>query len=83
MLLNVVNKRAGEPQKLIVLLTIIIGKNMTQAEKSIQERADSIRDVIRYIGRFNNAIVVIYIDDRIIDSPMFTSHIHEIGRAHV
>ena len=25
MLLNVVNKRAGEPQKLIVLLTIIIG----------------------------------------------------------
>lgn len=52
---------------------------MTQAEKSIQERADSIRDVIRYIGRFNNAIVVIYIDDRIIDSPMFTSHIHDIG----
>ena len=28
MLLNVVNKRAGEPQKLIVLLTIIIGENM-------------------------------------------------------
>ena len=44
---------------------------MTQAEKSIQERADSIRDVIRYIGRFSNAIVVIYIDDRIIDAPMW------------
>lgn len=28
MLLNVVNKRAGEPQKLIVLLTIIIGRKM-------------------------------------------------------
>jgi len=26
--LNVVNKRAGEPQKLIVLLTIIIGKKL-------------------------------------------------------
>ena len=31
MLLNVVNKRAGEPQKLIVLLTIIIGKKMKGA----------------------------------------------------
>ncbi|MDD5790269.1 MAG: amino-acid N-acetyltransferase [Spirochaetia bacterium] len=52
---------------------------MTQTEKSIQAKADSIRDVIRYIGKFNNAIVVIYIDDRIIDSPVFSSHVHDIG----
>ncbi len=52
---------------------------MTSIEKSIQTKADSIRDVIRYISRFHNATVVIYIDDRIIDSPMFTSHIHDIG----
>lgn len=52
---------------------------MTSSEKSIQTKADSIRDVIRYISRFHNATVVIYIDDRIIDSPMFTSHIHDIG----
>lgn len=52
---------------------------MTQIEKFIQTKADSIRDVIRYIGKFNNAIVVVYIDDRIIDSPLFTSHVHDIG----
>lgn len=52
---------------------------MTDVEKSIQSKADSIRDVIRYIKKFNNALVVIYIDDRIIDSSLFTSHIHDIG----
>ena len=52
---------------------------MTEIEKSIQTKAENIRDVIRYIGRFHNAIVVIYIDDRIIDSPLFSSHIHDIG----
>lgn len=52
---------------------------MTKIEKSIQLKAESIRDVIRYIGKFHNAIVVIYIDDRIIDSPVFSSHIHDIG----
>lgn len=52
---------------------------MTQTEKSIHSKAESIRDVIRYIGKFHNAIVVIYIDDQIIDSPIFSSHIHDIG----
>ena len=33
MLLNVVNKRAGEPQKLIVLLTIIIGATYKKHDK--------------------------------------------------
>ena len=37
MLLNVVNKRAGEPQKLIVLLTIIIGEKngMAYGDKKV------------------------------------------------
>ena len=35
MLLNVVNKRAGEPQKLIVLLTIIIGEEWTSSELAL------------------------------------------------
>lgn len=52
---------------------------MTPTEKSIQAKAESIRDVIRYIERFNNATVVIYIDDRIIDSPFFSGHIHDIS----
>jgi amino-acid N-acetyltransferase len=51
---------------------------MTETEKSIQTKAESIRDVIRYISRFHNATVVIYIDDRIIDSQIFSSHIHDI-----
>ncbi|MGI5058718.1 amino-acid N-acetyltransferase [Treponema pectinovorum] len=52
---------------------------MTQIEKSIQAKAESIRDVIRYIKRFNDATVVIYIDDRIIDSSFFSGHIHDIS----
>ena len=35
MLLNVVNKRAGEPQKLIVLLTIIIGAKNSKTHNSM------------------------------------------------
>lgn len=47
-------------------------------EISIKERADRIRDVIRYISKFKNSTVVIYIDDRIIDSSLFSNHIHDI-----
>ena len=36
----------------------------------IPRRAERIRDVIRYIRRFKNATVVIYIDDALLDSPL-------------
>lgn len=52
---------------------------MSLKKTSIQIKAEGIRDVIRYISKFKNATVVIYIDDRIIDSPFFSSHIHDIG----
>ncbi len=51
-------------------------------EVSIQTKAERIRDVIRYIKKFKNAAIVIYLDDRIIDSPLFTSHIHDISLLH-
>ncbi|MBQ9205284.1 MAG: amino-acid N-acetyltransferase [Treponema sp.] len=51
-------------------------------EKPILEKAERIRDVIRYIKRFKNAAVVIHIDDDIIDSPLFVSHIRDIALIH-
>ncbi len=52
---------------------------MKDKENSIQIKAERIRDVIRYISRFKNAVVVIYIDDRIIDSAYFPGLIHDIS----
>lgn len=46
---------------------------------SIHDKAESIRDVIRYIKKFNNAMVIIHIDDKIIDSALFSSHIKDIS----
>lgn len=51
-------------------------------ENLIQEKANRIRDVIRYIKRFKNATIVIHIDDRVIESPLFTSHLHDIALLH-
>ncbi len=51
-------------------------------ENKIQAQANRIRDVIRYVKRFKNATIVIYFDDRIIDSPLFTSHLHDISLLH-
>lgn len=48
----------------------------------ILEKAERIRDVIRYIKRFKNATVVIYLDDDIIDSPLFVNHIRDIALIH-
>ena len=48
----------------------------------ILEKAERILDVIRYIKRFKNATVVIYLDDDIIDSPLFVSHIRDIALIH-
>lgn len=49
---------------------------------TIPEKAKNIRDVIRYIRRFKNAAVVIYIDDELLDSPLFISHIRDICLIH-
>lgn len=43
---------------------------------------ERIRDVIRYLKRFKNATVVIRIDDGVLDSPLFASHIHDIALLH-
>ena len=48
----------------------------------ITDNAEKIRDVICYVKRFKNANVVIYIDDRIIDSSLFSSHISDIALLH-
>ncbi len=47
-----------------------------------EKKAQQIRDVIRYIQKFQNATVVIYLDDEIIDSPLFSSHIRDIALLH-
>ena len=45
-------------------------------------KAQNIRSVIRYIQKFKNAVTVIYLDDEIIDSPMFSSHMRDISLIH-
>lgn len=50
--------------------------------QDITEKARQIRDVIRYIKFFKNAVAVIYIDDEIIDSPLLPNHIHDISLIH-
>ncbi len=47
-----------------------------------QKKASSIRSVIRYLQKFKNALVVIYLDDKIIESSLFTSHIRDIALLH-
>jgi amino-acid N-acetyltransferase len=51
-------------------------------DNSRNQQAQRIRDVIRYIQRFKNAVVVIYLDDEIIDSTLFSSHIRDISLIH-
>ena len=41
-----------------------------------------IRNVLRYLKRFKNATIVIYIDDRILDSSLYTDHIRDISMLH-
>ena len=54
----------------------------TQKKELFTHNAQSIRDVIRYIRRFKNATVVIHLDDRILESPLFSSHISDIAMMH-
>ena len=44
--------------------------------------AENIRNVIRYLQKFKNATVVIYLDDKTIESPLFSSHIRDIALLH-
>lgn len=46
------------------------------------KKAQNIRDVIRYLQRFQKAVVVIYLDDEILDSPLFSSHMRDISLIH-
>ena len=45
-------------------------------------KAENIRDVIRYLQKFQNATVAIYLDDETISSPLFSSHIRDIAFLH-
>lgn len=49
---------------------------------SITKNAQRIRDVIRYVQRFKNALIVIYLDDEVVNSPLFSSHIRDISLIH-
>lgn len=51
-------------------------------QNSSVQKAQNIRDVIRYLQKFKNALAVIYIDDKIINSPLFSSHIRDIALLH-
>ena len=46
------------------------------------KKAESVRDVIRYLQKFKNATLVIYLDDKTISSPLFSSHIRDISMVH-
>lgn len=46
------------------------------------QKAENVRDVIRYLQKFKNALVVIYLDDKTIASPLFSSHIRDIALLH-
>lgn len=46
------------------------------------QKADNIRGVIRYLQKFKNAVVVIYLDDKLFDSPLFSSHMKDIALLH-
>ena len=51
-------------------------------ETIIHEKAERIRDVVRYMRRFKNAIIVIYIDEAVLDTPLMLNHIKDICLLH-
>ena len=46
------------------------------------QKAENIREVIRYIQKFRNSVIVIYIDEKTIESTLFSSHIKDIAFLH-
>lgn len=59
----------------------MILNNVANEEKRFQ-KAQNIRSVIRYLQKFKNALVVIYLDDEIISSPLFSSHMSDVKILH-
>ncbi len=49
---------------------------------TLTKKAENVRDVIRYLQKFKNALVVIFLDDKTIGSPLFSSHIRDIALLH-
>lgn len=49
---------------------------------SSNENAKNIRAVIRYLRKFNKALFVIYLEDTVIESSLFSSHIRDIALLH-
>lgn len=43
---------------------------------------EGIRDVIRYIRKFKGSTIVIRMDDDVVDSQLFSSHIHDLALLH-
>ena len=50
--------------------------------QSSNKKAENVRDVIRYLKKFHNALIVIYLDDKTIGSSLFSSHIRDIALLH-
>ena len=59
----------------------VILYNVVMNQTSIK-KAENVRDVIRYLQKFKNALIVIYLDDKTISSPLFSSHIRDIALLH-
>ena len=51
-------------------------------EHPISSKAEDIRDVLRYVKRFQKTVIVIHLDDRLLDHSLFTSHIRDIAMLH-
>lgn len=51
-------------------------------ENIVHNKANNIRDVIRYLKRFKNALIVIYIDEELLDETVFINHIKDICLIH-
>lgn len=52
---------------------------MQEDLEKITQKAESIRDVIRYIKRFNNATLVVHLDDEVSDSLLFNRHCRDLA----
>lgn len=50
--------------------------------QATNKKAENVRDVIRYLQKFKNALIVIYLDDKTIGSSLFSSHIRDIALLH-
>lgn len=48
----------------------------------IYNKAERVRDVLRYISKFKNSLIVIHIDDELLNSTFYSSHIKDIAYLH-